>query len=215
MILIDGTDRIDSVGNAFTTAGSGIKQGEGEEFRAYPSSGQTWGACAAAAFYRKAMLDEIGFLDDMLFLNYEDTDLDFRALLAGWKSRYVPEAQAYHKVSSTLGQFSDRSVYYFARNSLLVWLKDMPLPLMLRYLHHRLLYEVSSFVYYGVLKGKWLPFLRGKCSALAGIPAVLRKRKQVQQSRKVTLGDLQAVLIPVHRDIFRRMKRRSRSGAQG
>jgi GT2 family glycosyltransferase len=215
MILIHGTHRIDSIGNAFTTAGSGIKQGENEDIRTYPSPSHTWGACAAAVFYRKAMLDDIGFLDDMLFLNYEDTDLDFRALLAGWRSRYVPEAQAYHKISSTLGQFSERSVYYFARNSLLVWMKDMPLLLMLRYLHHRLLYEVSSFVYYGILKGRWRPFLRRKCSAFAVIPSVLRNRKLVQQRRRVTLGDLQSVMIPVHRDIIRRVKRISHSRGEG
>jgi hypothetical protein len=48
------------------------------------------------------MLDEIGFLDEDFFLYDEDTDLNFRAQLAGWKCVYVPTAVAYHVANATL-----------------------------------------------------------------------------------------------------------------
>ncbi len=211
-IVLNGSLRIDSVGNAFTTAGSGVKQGEGEDPSRHSSTAPTWGACAAAVLYRKTMLDDVGFLDDMLYLNYEDTDLDFRSMLAGWKSIYVPEAVAHHKISSTLGQFSDRSVYFFARNSLIVWLKDMPSALLLRYIHHRLFYELATFAYYGLAKGKWLSFIRGKCSALSLFPQILRKRKMVQRSRRVSISYLRSILIPFHKYLFRRMLSAPRRG---
>lgn len=203
-IIIYGTNVIDSVGNLFTTAGSGVKIGETMDADAYVTRMETWGACAAAVMYRRKMLDEVGFLDDDLFLNYEDTDLDFRALLAGWKSMFVPEAVVYHKVSSTIGSFSDTAVYYFARNSVIVWLKNMPVWLMVRYIHHRLIYEVSTFIYYGLIHRKYLPYLSGKCGVLRILPSILRKRRMIQSSRKVKNRYLQSVFAPLPSIVLRR-----------
>src|SRR5208337_3264167 len=90
-----------------------------------------FGACAGAALYRRSMLDEIGFLDDDFFLIHEDTDLNWRAQLSGWRTLYVPSALVYHKVRSTIGPMSDISVYYTLRNSELVRIKNIPCPLFL------------------------------------------------------------------------------------
>jgi hypothetical protein len=51
-----------------------------------------FGACGAAVLYRRRMVEEIGFLGEDFFLYDEDTDLNFRAQLAGWKCSYVPTA---------------------------------------------------------------------------------------------------------------------------
>lgn len=207
-IIIDGTNKIDSTGNMFTTAGSGLKRGELEEdFGQYNEEKSVYGACAAAVLYRREMLDEIGFLDDDLFLNYEDTDLDFRALLAGWKSVFVPDAVVYHKVSATLGKMSDLTVYYFSRNSLLVWIKNMPIGLMVRYFHHRILYEIATFGYFCILNKKWKPYFTGKLSAISLIPKTLKKRRLIQRNRKVTIGFLTSVLIPVHYTVGQRISK--------
>lgn len=203
-IIISGTNLIDSVGNEFTTAGSGLKKGEYQNADNFTESMEVHGACAAAVIYRKKMLDEIGFLDEDLFLNYEDTDLDFRALLAGWKSMFVPEAVVYHKVSSTIGKLSDSSVYYFSRNSFLVWLKNMPFRLIVRYFHHRLLYEIFSFLYYGIIHKKWRAFLNGKVGSIRLIPKMIRKRNTIQRMQKVTTVYLKSVFIPIHKNILQR-----------
>jgi GT2 family glycosyltransferase len=70
-----------------------------------------FGACGAAVLYRRRMLDEIGFLDEDFFLYNEDTDLNFRARLAGWKCIYVASAIAYHLANAT-SRLSDLHVYY-------------------------------------------------------------------------------------------------------
>ena len=54
----------------------------------------SFGACGAAVLCRRRMVEEIGFLDEDFFLYDEDTDLNFRAQLAGWKCSYVPTAEA-------------------------------------------------------------------------------------------------------------------------
>ena len=85
-----------------------------------------------------------------------------RAWLAGWKCVFVPEAVAYHKVSASRGTFSDFSVYYYARNIEWVWIKNVPLILMLRYLPHRFLYEVASFAYFCLIKREISALYEGK-----------------------------------------------------
>ena len=54
------------------------------------------GACA----YRRTMLDEIklevGYFDSRHFMYYEDTDLGWRARLAGWSAMYVPGSVMHH-----------------------------------------------------------------------------------------------------------------------
>ncbi len=171
---------IDSAGDTFTTAFNGTKIGEYEDTNGYATKRIVHGACAAAAIYRRAMLELIGFLDDDFFFNHEDTDLNFRAWLAGWKCVFVPEAIAYHRVSASRGTYSDFSVYYYARNIEWVWIKNVPFALILRYLPQRILYEISSFAYFCIVKGKFRPFLRGKVHAMLNLPKMLVKRGKIQ-----------------------------------
>lgn len=214
-IVVSGTDLVDSVGGGFTTAGSGFKMGEGEPAGRFPTPCRVAGACAAAALYRRSMIEEIGFLDDDFFLNHEDTDLDFRALLAGWKSVYAPDAVVLHDVSATMGRASELTVYYFSRNSILVWLKNMPLSFMLRYFHHRVFYELASLWFYCVVNRRWKAYLRGKCSAVALIPTMLRKRRVIQRNRKISNAELRQAMLPFPAYLSRRLAALSAPGLQG
>ncbi len=47
-------------------------------------------------FIRRAVMDQIGFLDEQFFAYQEDSDFCFRARKAGWKVFYVPDAQVIH-----------------------------------------------------------------------------------------------------------------------
>lgn len=58
----------------------------------YSSSDYVAGACAAASFYRRKLFDDIGLFDEDYFMYNEDVDISLRALLYGWKIRYVPSA---------------------------------------------------------------------------------------------------------------------------
>jgi GT2 family glycosyltransferase len=59
-----------------------------------------FGATAAAALYRRAMIDEISldgeFFDSDFFVYREDADVAWRAQLMGWKCLYAPHARGYH-----------------------------------------------------------------------------------------------------------------------
>ncbi len=204
-ILIGGTNLIDSAGDSFTTAFTGTKIGEHEVESNYTVKKFVPGACAAAVIYKREMLNEIGFLDDDFFLNHEDTDLNMRAWLAGWKCLFVPEAVAYHKVSTSIGALSDTSVYYFARNNEWVWLKNVPFAFMIRSLSHRILYECAFFGYFCLLKNKWKPFFRGKYAALKGAPAMLRKRKDVQALVRLSDEEINSSLVSLTDYLMKRL----------
>jgi GT2 family glycosyltransferase len=59
-----------------------------------------FGATAAAALYRREMIEDISvdgeFFDDDFFVYREDADVAWRAQLLGWRCLYTPQARGYH-----------------------------------------------------------------------------------------------------------------------
>jgi GT2 family glycosyltransferase len=59
-----------------------------------------FGATAAAALYRRTMIEDIAiegeFFDSDFFVYREDADVAWRAQLMGWKCLYAPYARGYH-----------------------------------------------------------------------------------------------------------------------
>ncbi len=185
-LILKGLGKLESAGDGLTTWGVGFKRGFEQDPALYNMPEQVFGASAAACLYRRKMLDAIGFLDLDFFFNDEDTDLNFRAQLSGWKCHYVPTAVVYHQVNATIGRMSDLHVYYHARNLEFLWVKNMPTRLMLRFAHHKLLQELGSFFYLCIRLGKWKAFFLGKRDALRLLPKMWKKRQQIQKNKKVT-----------------------------
>jgi GT2 family glycosyltransferase len=193
-LLFEAGRTINSAGDGLTTAAVGLNRGLGKDGALFSNPEFVFGACGAAVLYRRRMLDEIGFFDEHFFLYDEDTDLNFRAQLAGWKCVYVPTAIVYHKSNATSGRLSDVHVYYHSRNLEFVWLKNMPSTLMLRLAHHKIIQELGSFCYLCLRHGKWRPFFRAKRDALRMFALMLEKRKQVQMRRRVPNRYVRSIL---------------------
>ena len=92
ILYYDNPEIIDRAGDGYSTAGAGVLRGRGWKAKDYARTQYIFGACGAAAMYRKAMLDRVGFFDPEFFLIYEDVDLSFRAQLCGYLCLYVPSA---------------------------------------------------------------------------------------------------------------------------
>ena len=203
-LIIDSSGKLDSAGDGLTTWGVGFKRGFERDPSLFVLQEQVFGASAAACLYRKTMLEEVGFLDSDFFFNDEDTDLNFRAQLAGWKCVYVPQAKVFHRVNATIGRMSDLHVYYHTRNLEFLWIKNMPTALMFRYAHHKLIQELGSFCYLCLRHWKWRAFFRAKRDALRLLPKMWNKRYKIQESRRVTNRYIQSLLTPIFRGgIFR------------
>lgn len=94
---------------------------------ARPAAGQAQpcdvNAVSGASFaIRRELWEELGGFDETLYMYYEETDLSWRALLAGYRCRYVPASQALHDYQP--GSPSDTRLYYSFRNRGLVALKN-------------------------------------------------------------------------------------------
>ncbi len=199
-MLVFGTNIIDSAGDGFATSLKGFKRGEGEEGETYSRQEYVFGACAGAALYRTAMLQETGFFDEAFFLIHEDTDLNFRAQRAGWKVLYVPSAVVHHKVRSSIGHMSDSAVYYTLRNSEYVRIKNIPLMVFLRNLPAFILGLITEFVYFVFRHGGIKVYLRAKADAIRNLSPLIAKRRNVM---KITKGDT-APLQPLFTSVWNR-----------
>ncbi|MFH1504510.1 MAG: glycosyltransferase family 2 protein [Candidatus Omnitrophota bacterium] len=64
-----------------------------------------FGACSAAAFYNREMLEELkektGYFDQRFFFLVEDVDLAWRAQKRGYKALFMPRISCWHKGNSS------------------------------------------------------------------------------------------------------------------
>lgn len=133
---------------------------------------EVFGASAGAALYRRAMLEEIGLFDERFFAYLEDVDLAWRAQIAGWHCRYVPQAVVRHQTSASLGENSPIKKQLKARNKIWMVAKNaltIDLPLIF-------LYDWAA-VFYTLLVEKDPHPLIGRLKGLKGIRSFLRDRR--------------------------------------
>lgn len=76
-------------------------RGQGERDQGqYDDQTAVFGACGAAALYRRTMLEDLAldgeYFDEDFFAYYEDADLAWRAQSRGWHCVYAPQAVATH-----------------------------------------------------------------------------------------------------------------------
>ena len=195
--LVDFGDRnvLDGAGDALRRSGLPYRLGHGEKDRGQcDETAYVFGACAAAAMYRRNMLEEIGLFDEDFFAYCEDGDLSFRAQLAGYRCLYVPGAVVYHIGSaSTGGKRSPTATRLGTRNGLWLLVKNLPLRLVPAFLPFFVLGQLSRLVV-TVASGVWRAHLAGLSEAARMLPLMLRKRHKVQKRRKVTLGYVRRLL---------------------
>jgi hypothetical protein len=73
-----------------------------------------------AALFKRDLFDELGPLDEVFESYLEDVDFGIRCAIHGRWGAYTPEAIAYHRGSSTWGQWNKYSVRLIARNQILL-----------------------------------------------------------------------------------------------
>jgi GT2 family glycosyltransferase len=84
------------------------------------------GVSGSCMLIRRAVVEQIGYLDEDFFAYQEDADYCFRARQAGWRVFYYPEAQVIHyggKGGSRVQPF--RSIYEWHRSYYLYYHKNL------------------------------------------------------------------------------------------
>jgi GT2 family glycosyltransferase len=152
-----------------------------------------FGACGAAALYRREMLEDVAvdgeYLDSAFFAYYEDADLAWRAQLRGWSGRFVPEAVASHDRGwgDTLRKRGrapkgSRGPRLALRNRYLMTIKNDSGRYLLADLPRILAAEVSWLAYAGLTQPR---ALLGWWDLIHALPRAWRKRQQVRRRRTV------------------------------
>jgi GT2 family glycosyltransferase len=72
-----------------------------------------------AMLVRRAVMEQVGLLDERFFAYYEETEWCVRVTRAGYKILHVPLAQMWHKISPSARADSPLVHYYMTRNRLL------------------------------------------------------------------------------------------------
>jgi GT2 family glycosyltransferase len=143
--------------------------------------GEVFGACAAAALYRREAVLELGGFDERYFAYLEDVDLALRLALAGWRCRYEP-AVALHAGEGSSGALAGGHWFFVARNTIVLVAKAFPvrwLPLVA--------YRQIAWIWHTARERRLGWHLRGLLAALPMLPGALRERRRLRRGAAVAI----------------------------
>lgn len=189
---------LDSAGHVMFRNIQGWNRGENEPDRSqYDVAEEVFGVCAAAAVYRREMLNDVAIdgeiLDASFFAYLEDVDLDWRARQRGWRSWYEPRAIATHHRSASGARFSIPIQRHIFKNRILMIIKnDAGMSFVWRLPGIAALTAVKLVI--GTLHGP--AFLGSAWDVLRLTPAAWRKRRLVQSRRTVSTATIEAWFEP-------------------
>jgi hypothetical protein len=112
-----------------------------------------FGLVGCAILFRRSALQQIGFFDESLFLLHEETDWCIRAKKMNFSLLIISNAIVYHKISTTIGMFSEIYLYYIGRNWLLVGKKNFSFFGYLYVLFTEFLIRFPYYLYHVIKKG--------------------------------------------------------------
>jgi GT2 family glycosyltransferase len=209
---------LDSTGHVLCRNRVPVNRGENEPDRGqHDCAGEVFGVCAAAALYRRTMLDDVRlgaeYFDSTFFAYLEDVDLDWRARLRGWKAYYEPAAVAEHERGhrGIRRRQSTLEIRHSLKNRYLMMLRnDRPVDL-LPDLGVIFLTEVLRLLDYGITHPAGLS---GYLEALRLLPHAMSTRRHIQSRRSVGAVAVRHWLEPYPFAVkfHRRIKRLSGTG---
>ena len=212
--LVDFQDQrvLDGAGDALRRSGLPYRLGHRELDRGqFDREAFVFGACAAAALYRRSLFEEIGLFDEDFFAYCEDGDVSFRAQLAGHRCLYAPEAVVYHVGSaSTGGKRSPTATRLGTQNGVNLLVKNLPTSLAWRLLPSLLAGQLSRILVTSLSPGGLRAHLSGLIGAWRLLPRMLEKRKAIQSRKQVSDAYVRDLLRESSRSAVESRRRRIR-----
>lgn len=199
ILLEHGNNLIDAAGMVVFPDGLSIGRGRLEEGDRYDEEVEVFFASGCACLYRREMLEDIGLFDADFFAYADDTDMGWRAQLAGWKCIYSPKAIVYHFHSASSGVYSPLKAFLVERNRIWVAIKNFPFFLLLAgpfYTFWRYILQA-----YGAFAGKGAAgrfsrdfskrelvkiLMRVYLSLWKTLPLMLNKRRIIQEKKRIS-----------------------------
>ncbi len=187
---IEGRQRLDSTGMYFTPMLRHKDRGCMEAINGhYRQFEYVFGATAAAACYRREMIDDISiggeFFDSDFFTYREDADVAWRAQLLGWRCVFNPRAAAYHVRALRPGMRSELPAIinmHSVKNRFLMRIKNITPGLYLRNVVPITVRDLGIIAYCLLVERTSLPALYHIVRAWK---RMFRKRRHIQARRRV------------------------------
>lgn len=134
---------------------------------------EVFGACGAAAVYRRRLVDEIGLFDEAFRFGFEDTDYAWRARMHGWRCLYVPRAVVMHDVGGTVAYGSELRFRQAGRNRVRLIIKNADRRMLLRYGALMVLWDLA-YLLVAALRYRTLAPVRGRWESLRSWRSIRR-----------------------------------------
>jgi GT2 family glycosyltransferase len=195
-LLLNGNGKkIESTGDSYSVWGLAFPRQRDEPASRAFDSGFVFGGTAGASLYRTKVFEDFGLFDEDFFAYYEDTDINFRAQLYGYKAYYEKKAVAYHEHGTTSSKIPGFTTYQTFKNTPLVVWKNTPIILLpatlLRfYIFYTLLYTRAVF------RGQFIVATKGIIRTISLTPHAFGKRKIIQKNRRVSVEYIKGILHP-------------------
>jgi GT2 family glycosyltransferase len=199
MMLFDRRDHFHTTGDFYRVDGMPGNRGVWEKDTGqYDKPEYMFSACGGSSVYRRNMLEEVGLLDDDFFFSCEDLDLAWRAQMMGYQCLYVPTAIVYHKLSASGGGVT--ASFHDGRNHLYLLFKDYPRELWKKYKWAILRNQFkNAWAALRSWRGKAARAkLRGMLAGLHTARKMLRKRRAIHNTRRVSIEYLESILTPLN-----------------
>jgi GT2 family glycosyltransferase len=173
-------DYIDFFGFSFRRGGDWSEKDRGQ----YSSVEEIFCARGAALVTTRELIEQIGLLDEALFISYEDVDFCWRVRLYGKRIVYVPKSIVYHKGGGTISKQSVKIHLHTTKNRYLCLIKNYDKWNMIKYALFPLVVEILTGYF---LLGPFLFRSKNKLLAIHGklfaYHWIFSKRSELIKSR--------------------------------
>lgn len=216
--IIDGNDPkiLDSFGVAMALDGMSRQRMRGSSQPPATPVEEVLLASGCACLFRSEALKVAGYFDEDFFAYCEDSDLGLRLAWAGFRTLAVADALVYHHYSKTTGKFNAKKVFWVERNHYWLALKNFPFLLLClvplvtiyRYLVQVFvvllrLGDLSGFIDAPGGGGNVIRAIsQAHLSFWAGVPCMLKKRRQIQTTARRTGGEMTRLIWRHRMSIF-------------
>jgi GT2 family glycosyltransferase len=198
ILLMADPERINTCGSEVHCTGLTLCRGMGMDRNALTTLVQVDAVSGAAFAMRKEVFEALEGFDETFFLYMEDTDLSWRARLAGYRCLYVPQSVVRHDYTL---RFGPHKTFYQERNRYLMLLKSLQWRTLLLLLPLLLLGEVVTWGFVLLRERRQLTNkLRAYVWIIKNWHLIMQRRRRTQALRK--LGDRDLIAPCTHRLAF-------------
>lgn len=181
------TRRVNSTGNEVTRTGNGRDRDWLSATDRPPAAADVFGFNGGCAALRRHALDDVGLMEESLFLYYEDTELSWRLRRRGWRVVHAHDAVTVHRHAASSGVRSETFVVHNVRNRLRVATRHAPWSVVARaYL------RTTARLVAGPGR-RWQA--RGLLGAVTALPTDLRARRDVDRAARCPRREVARLLV--------------------